>query len=83
MCGAFNMACTIAMCGLLVEPQQIALSMTLVTVSFSVSTGIGPLLGGVLTTYAGWQYAFFINIAFGGVSLILSLKYLPKTPKLV
>ena len=59
------------------------MSMTLNSLSSAVATGLGPVIGGVLTTYVGWEYAFFINIIFGGLSLVLSLIYLPTTPKLI
>ena len=71
------------MSGLLVENKNIAMSMTLNSLASAVATGLGPVVGGLLTTYAGWEYAFFINIFFGGLSFILSLIYLPKTPKLI
>jgi EmrB/QacA subfamily drug resistance transporter len=33
---------------------------------------VGLLAGGILTTYAGWQYIFFFNVPIGAVMLVLA-----------
>jgi len=37
---------------------------------------IGIVLGGVITTFLGWEYIFFINIPIGIVAVILGIIYL-------
>jgi EmrB/QacA subfamily drug resistance transporter len=37
---------------------------------------VGLLAGGILTTYAGWQYIFFFNVPIGVIALILAPKVL-------
>ncbi|MEC5397339.1 DHA2 family efflux MFS transporter permease subunit [Uliginosibacterium sp. H1] len=39
---------------------------------------IGPMLGGFITTYASWQWNFYINIPIGLVGLYLTARYIPK-----
>jgi EmrB/QacA subfamily drug resistance transporter len=39
----------------------------------------GVLTGGVLTRYAGWQYIFYLNVAIGGVALLLIGRLLPES----
>ena len=39
----------------------------------------GVLAGGVLTRYAGWQYIFYLNVAIGGVALLLTGRVVPES----
>ena len=38
---------------------------------------VGLLAGGILTTYAGWQYIFFFNVPIGAAALALAPKVVP------
>lgn len=40
---------------------------------------VGLLAGGVLTTYAGWQYIFFFNVPVGAAALVLAPKLIPES----
>ena len=42
----------------------------------TLGPALGPTLGGVLTQYFGWPYIFFVNLPFGVLAVILSVKYL-------
>jgi EmrB/QacA subfamily drug resistance transporter len=41
----------------------------------SVSTVIGPLLGGALTSGIGWRWIFFVNIPVGIAAIAITLRY--------
>jgi EmrB/QacA subfamily drug resistance transporter len=44
----------------------------------SLSVAAGVLLGGALTTWAGWQLIFWVNVPIGIVTLIAGLHLIPK-----
>jgi len=45
----------------------------------SVGGSIGILLGGIIATFAPWQWIFFINIPIGVIIYVLGLKFIPST----
>ncbi|EMY5616988.1 multidrug transporter subunit MdtD [Providencia stuartii] len=54
-----------------------------VTIPGLVGPILGPLLGGVLVTYATWHWIFIINIPIGILGILYALKSMPdfKMPK--
>jgi EmrB/QacA subfamily drug resistance transporter len=40
---------------------------------------VGVLAGGALTRYAGWPYIFYLNVAIGGVALLLARRMVPES----
>jgi MFS family permease len=40
------------------------------------SVAVGPLIGGVLTESAGWEWVFFVNVPVGVVAIVLALRYI-------
>jgi len=42
---------------------------------------LGIVLGGIITTYFGWEYIFFINVPIGIVATILGIRYLTDNPR--
>ena len=60
--------------------QQLVTAMTYMTLPAIVGPVVGPLLGGALTTYASWRWAFFINVPFGLGGAILALRFVEKGP---
>ena len=65
--------------GDLVTPAHRARYQTLFTTVFALSSLIGPLLGGLLTTYLSWRWIFFINLPIGGLALALLVASLPRS----
>lgn len=45
----------------------------------AASTAIGPTLGGVLLSVAGWEWLFALNIPLGIVGVTLALRAIPRT----
>lgn len=53
-----------------------ALSLTAVAVA--VAACAGPSLGGIMTTYFGWNSIFFINLPIGVIGTYLAIHYIKK-----
>jgi EmrB/QacA subfamily drug resistance transporter len=51
------------------------------SLGFTAGAMLGIVLGGILTTFFGWQFIFFINIPIGAVAAAIGLKYLKDTGK--
>jgi len=47
----------------------------------SLALTAGPLLGGVLTTIAGWRSVFLVNLPIGLIGLWLTWRYTTETPR--
>ncbi len=52
------------------------------SMGWSTGSMLGIVLGGILTTFVGWQYIFYINIPIGAVALWLGLKYIKDDARL-
>jgi Arabinose efflux permease len=46
------------------------------SLGFTAGAMIGIVLGGILTTFVGWQFIFFINIPIGVVAVAIGVRYL-------
>lgn len=44
----------------------------------SLSTLTGPVLGGVITEYVGWEWIFFVNVPIGVVSVFAVRRWVPR-----
>ncbi|GKT18406.1 Major facilitator superfamily like protein [Aduncisulcus paluster] len=58
-------------------------AMILNTLFLSAASALGPIIGGLLTEYLGWEYAFFINIPFGIIGLVACWMILPPVKKII
>jgi len=43
---------------------------------WNVGATLGIVLGGVLTTFVGWRYIFFINVPIGVIAVVLGYRFL-------
>jgi len=51
--------------------------MAMVSVAFAVSSGVGPVLGGVITEHFDWRVAFFVNPLVAVAAFWLLLRHFP------
>jgi len=47
-----------------------------ISLGFTSGAMLGIILGGVITTFVGWQYIFFINVPIGMIAIFIGLRYL-------
>jgi MFS family permease len=51
--------------------------MAIIGAAFPIAILVGPVLGGAITDYWGWQWVFWINIPVGAAALALALVAVP------
>ena len=52
--------------------------MVITSASYAFASGIGPMLGGMVTQALGWRAAFFITPGAAVISIYLTWKYFPR-----
>jgi EmrB/QacA subfamily drug resistance transporter len=60
--------------------SQLVTAMTYMAIPAVVGPVVGPLLGGVLTTYANWRWVFYVNVPIGLVGIVLALRFVEDQP---
>lgn len=58
------------------ERHRIGRAYGFTSMSWNIGALLGILLGGVITTFIGYRYIFFINVPIGIVAVILGLRYI-------
>ncbi|MGF7159764.1 EmrB/QacA subfamily drug resistance transporter [Rhodoligotrophos appendicifer] len=58
---------------------RLVTAMTYMTLPAIIGPVAGPLLGGVLTTYASWRWIFYVNVPIGLLGMVLALRYVENT----
>ncbi|HLD16708.1 MAG TPA: DHA2 family efflux MFS transporter permease subunit [Coxiellaceae bacterium] len=57
------------------EKRELIQAMMTISVISSIGFALGPMIGGVLTTFINWRWIFFINIPFGLLGAYLTQHY--------
>jgi EmrB/QacA subfamily drug resistance transporter len=52
--------------------EQLVRAMTFVSIPTLLGPTMGPLLGGVLTTYFSWRWIFYVNLPFGVLAVLIA-----------
>lgn len=60
-----------------VGPERIGRAMSVIGVPMLLGPAFGPVLGGLLVQYVGWQWIFYMNVPFGVAGLALAWRLLP------
>lgn len=64
----------------IVPIEKRPLSMALVGATFAISSVLGPIIGGLFTSYVTWRWCFYINLPIGGLAFGMLL-FLYNPPK--
>ncbi len=56
---------------------QLMTAMTYMTLPAIMGPVLGPLLGGVITTYLSWRWIFYVNLPVGLAGILLALRFAP------
>src|SRR5271157_1968278 len=73
--GAFMVATGTAILADTFPPEVRGRAFGFTTMGWNVGATLGIVLGGVLTTFVGWRYIFFINVPIGVVAVALAYRY--------
>jgi EmrB/QacA subfamily drug resistance transporter len=60
------------------EPAERNRSISIFSSFAAIGSGCGLALGGIVATYLGWQWIFFINVPVITLALILAYRYIDK-----
>lgn len=61
------------------EPHERGTASSVMGVPLMVAPVFGPLVGGYLVSYWGWQWAFFINVPLGIIAIVTAQRVLRAT----
>jgi EmrB/QacA subfamily drug resistance transporter len=59
------------------SPRERPKYLSIIGAAFPVAILVGPVLGGAITDYWGWQWVFWINLPFGLAALALAVFAIP------
>ncbi len=59
--------------------SELITAMTYMSLPAIVGPVLGPLLGGVLTTYLSWRWIFYVNLPFGLAGMLLAMRFIENT----
>ncbi len=63
------------------EPQHRGRAFGFTSLGWTLGATLGIVLGGIITTFIGWRYIFFINVPIGAVAFILGVRYIKSNPR--
>ena len=81
--GAMIMALGFAIATAAFPKQERGMAMGIIGTVVSVSIVLGPVIGGLLTSWQSWRWVFIINLPIGLFGIWMVLRYVPKTIKTV
>ncbi|GAA2418088.1 MFS transporter [Streptomyces daghestanicus] len=77
--GAMLMPNTLALLRAVFPPKKFGMAVGIWAMISSVSTALGPIVGGLLVEHVNWESVFYINAPIGVIALVFGLVVLPQS----
>ncbi|MER8224441.1 MFS transporter [Streptomyces sp. NPDC094143] len=77
--GAMLMPNTLALLRAVFPPGKFGMAVGIWAMISSVSTALGPIVGGLLVEHVDWESVFYINAPIGVIALVFGLMVLPQS----
>ncbi|MEV6342532.1 MFS transporter [Actinoplanes sp. NPDC051851] len=77
--GALLMPNTLGILRAVFPPKRFGMAVGIWAMVSSVSTALGPIVGGLLVQHVNWESVFYINAPVGVIALIVSALVLPES----
>ncbi|MET9494751.1 MFS transporter [Streptomyces sp. NPDC006552] len=77
--GALLMPNTLGLLRAVFPPRKFGMAVGIWAMVSSVSTALGPIVGGLLVEHVGWESVFYLNVPVGVVALVVSALVLPQS----
>ncbi|MBD0421784.1 MFS transporter [Streptomyces sp. TRM S81-3] len=77
--GALLMPNTLGMLRAVFPPRKFGMAVGIWAMVSSVSTALGPIVGGLLVQHVNWESVFYINAPIGVIALVFSMSVLPQS----
>lgn len=77
--GALLMPNTLGLLRAVFPPKKFGMAVGVWAMVSSVSTALGPIVGGLLVEHVSWESVFYINAPIGVVALVFSALVLPQS----
>lgn len=61
--------------------QHLITMMSRVVMVGAIGIMLGPVIGGLITTYLSWHWIFWVNLPMGFITIALAFRYLTKSTK--
>jgi len=79
--GAMMFATSLALIAQEFEPGERGTAFGLWGATTGFAVAVGPLVGGVLTEHAGWEWIFFVNVPVGLATAAMTLARVPESER--
>lgn len=77
--GALLMPNTLGLLRAVFPPRKFGMAVGIWAMVSSVSTALGPIVGGLLVEHVNWESVFYINAPIGVIALVFSALVLPQS----